>query len=667
MEFDREGKILALTDKAVNHCYSMIASNSIESFSIQELSSIQKDTSIEFEKKLYSTNGRTSVLKEKYTLGDKSISLDILIESAYPFWTQDIITKIQYEVSKQTRFWTAWSDPFQKNSGWHDPRVFLPFSNKLWEYSNLSHYTPEKGNFISIPIATIAEINTDNALSIYLSPKDKIFQLYLDTDKNGELCFIRRGNRLGGGKQVSFSLDFGFHEADWRGGLRYYTEKYPEYFDPKNTKANEMAGCGAYSGYEGEIDSEKLSKMGFRINWKLSDDFPWMGMFLPPVKSKEEKWKRSCDEPNPSGKSEYTSCEQMNEYAIQMKKFGFYVLNYFNVTEFGKNKNASEWNKEFPEEEIWKNPIQFLKRYFPNAVLDPKLRTFYGAYVMDSGEEGYRDFLIEQAKRHIEMLPDTDGICIDRLDWLRYFNPNADDGVSMHQNKITRSLVESWNTLIERLASILHEKGKVIFTNPMTMRLDLYKEVDGFYSEHGESGPGLNSLAWIGMRKTSLTWTCMWWYIPTYKLKPDPDSFFQRHLLMGVFPTAPYPFNNHALRPNAKTDQYYLDYGPMLLALRGKKWVLAPHCVVCEDPKVKVNLFETLEGYALPVTFAFHRKEVEVWIQNLPDLKTFEATVCYPAKEVKRIETIVQENKILIRVPIVRGCALIKLKKKRLQ
>ena len=127
MEFDREGKILALTDKAVNHCYSMIASNSIESFSIQELSSIQKDTSIEFEKKLYSTNGRTSVLKEKYTLGDKSISLDILIESAYPFWTQDIITKIQYEVSKQTRFWTAWSDPFQKNSGWHDPRVFLPF------------------------------------------------------------------------------------------------------------------------------------------------------------------------------------------------------------------------------------------------------------------------------------------------------------------------------------------------------------------------------------------------------------------------------------------------------------------------------------------------------------------------------------------------------------
>ena len=46
-----------------------------------------------------------------------------------------------------------------------------------------------------------------------------------------------------------------------------------------------------------------------------------------------------------------------------------------------------------------------------------------------------------------------------------------------------------------------------------------------------------------------------------------------------------------------------LDYGPLLDAMRGKKWVLAPHCVESILPQVKVNLFEVPGGYALPVTF----------------------------------------------------------------
>ncbi len=51
-----------------------------------------------------------------------------------------------------------------------------------------------------------------------------------------------------------------------------------------------------------------------------------MGMFLPPV-SRDIEWKRL------GGGN--MSIRKMNAYAASMKEKGFYVLNYFNITEFG--------------------------------------------------------------------------------------------------------------------------------------------------------------------------------------------------------------------------------------------------------------------------------------------------------------------------------------------
>ena len=90
-------------------------------------------------------------------------------------------------------------------------------------------------------------------------------------------------------------MDLIAHEADWRGGLRWLVARYPQFVEPPNPLADGLAGCGAYSGDENPIDAAKLRKMAFRINWKLSDDFPYMGMFIPPVKDADESWERSCD------------------------------------------------------------------------------------------------------------------------------------------------------------------------------------------------------------------------------------------------------------------------------------------------------------------------------------------------------------------------------------
>ena len=82
---------------------------------------------------------------------------------------------------------------------------------------------------------------------------------------------------------LKFSYDIVIHEADWRGGLRWMSSTYPEYFNPVNSVADEMAGTGGYSDSDVDFDVEKMKKMSFSVNWRASFDFPYMGMFIPPV------------------------------------------------------------------------------------------------------------------------------------------------------------------------------------------------------------------------------------------------------------------------------------------------------------------------------------------------------------------------------------------------
>ena len=133
-----------------------------------------------------------------------------------------------------------------------------------------------------------------------------------------------------------------------------------------------------------------------------------------------------------------------------MRQLGFYVLSYFNVNEFGAHVT---WplppRKAVRDEDLWKDCHDFLGVKLPSAILRipehsplkalagsiyPRSRpggcyfTWEDGIVMDCGDTAYRDFLLDQARRHIELLPPSSGICIDRLDWMRLYNDRADDG-----------------------------------------------------------------------------------------------------------------------------------------------------------------------------------------------------------------------------------------------
>ena len=55
---------------------------------------------------------------------------------------------------------------------------------------------------------------------------------------------------------------------------------------------------------------------------------------------------------------------------------------------------------------------------------------------------------------------------------------------------------------------------------------------------------------------------------------PDPDAYFQRNLYMGAFVTVPFPGNDHTITPDAAIEKYYLDYGMLLNALKGREWLV---------------------------------------------------------------------------------------------
>jgi len=322
----------------------------------------------EFSRQVTDAQNHSATVTDRFTPTKNSLRWEVAIVSDDTPWSTAIETRLQYPATAATRFWTAWSDPEHRNDGWRDPLVVRPFSNTTWPYSNLTHGDPSHGDFISLPVVSVVEPDKDTGWSVVQSPANFTLEMWLRTSAAGAIQFTRNKHRLGVGKPVRFAMDLVAHEADWRGGLRWMTARYPEFFNPPNPLANQMAGCGAYSGDENPIDVAKFKKMAFRINWKLSDDFAYMGMFIPPVKDVDEKWERSCDEKAPSNKPRTTSCRQLNDYARYMKTNGFYVLNYFNVTEFGKNMGGAP-TKKAGDPELWKDPRAFLTTQLPAGIL----------------------------------------------------------------------------------------------------------------------------------------------------------------------------------------------------------------------------------------------------------------------------------------------------------
>ena len=610
-------------------------------------------------------SGQRAIVMDRFLPAKDSVRWEVEIRGEGAPWSTGIETSLRWPTNT-AQFWTAWDDPEQRADSWHDPLALRPFvTTRLWygtphwdEVHPQTGYHPGFGHRFVIPILTLAEPRNDLGLSLVLSPEDALLEMSLTAHKDGAFTFRRNDHRISRTNTVRFAMDLVAQEADWRAGLGWMTRHYAAFFNPPNPRVREVAGLGAYSDWEGALDSAKLKRMGFQVNWKASYDFPYMGMFLPPI-SDDERYPRLV-------KGNTTSIQQLSDYSTRMRRMGFHVLNYFNVTEFGATRGMpNEPDPSLAPADRWKNVHNFMRDEVADGVLlDLKGRSYpswEGCVAMDCGGPKYHAFLLSQARRHIEKLPDSDGICIDRMDWLRFYNFHADDGQSWRHDQPCRSLYSSWRELMSEMGRMFHAADKVIFVNALVNRLELLRHVDGIYHEFGHAPDDLNGAALACVRKPCIAWT------PNENtLKPDPDAYFQRHLYLGVYPTAPLPENDHTIRPSAWADLRYLDYGPLFDALRGRIWVLQPHVISVQNGMAKANLFAVPGGYVVPVTFGGQAEHVVVQLNHLLNLRSDGVAplcqVLQPGSEKSNpVPARFQDEQLILHVPLQRGCAMVRI------
>jgi hypothetical protein len=541
---------------------------------------------------------------------------------------------------------------------------------------------PIFGDVFCIPLATVVEEENDVGMSIALSPEDILLDMTMETTAAGGIKFSRLFRRISGQSPVDYSMDLTAHEPDWRGGLRWMTERYPEYFNPPLAGAGELGGTGAYSSFEGDLDAEKFKRMAFTVNWKADFDYPYQGMWMPPVPD-GQKWPRLkawTDEPRfYLGTS--TSVPQMAEYSRKMRQAGFHVLNYYNAAEFGAHiiYPSPPFRRSPSDPDFWKDPNDFLYGNLSDAIVfhsEKAPREFqlqegdsgapgpvrvdwpWDDVILDCGEPSWQDFLLDQARKLIQKIPDSSGICIDRLDYLRLYNFRRDDGVSWYDGP-ARSLVSSWKDFVEKLGPLQHNAGQALFVDNHVKRLDILRQVDGIFEEFSDFGPSKNLTALLGVFKPTIGWVS-----EAGKFKPDADTFMQRFLYLGTFPMAPFPQNDHCILSGRDADKIYMDYGPLFEAMRGRKWVLLPRVIGIDRGDAKANLFKVPSGYVIPVTFAT-AAGATLTLRGIPEIlagKKFRCEVIHPEEsEWKECPFREKGSAMTLDVPLSRGCAMVRL------
>jgi len=669
------------------------------------------DGGMKFIKTLFHEKGkRTLTLVEQFTPTATSIRWEIEIKDSGKNWSTSIQTQLQYPdtVKQNVKFWTAWAEPRREIAGrmneeqlvasgikvgnnaggtWADPLIPVPIGNAYFWYGAppyrygstgipYSPYGDAAARTFCIPIATLVEPGSGIGLSLVLSPEDFMLEMIMKTTEEGKVTFTRYQHRLGQGKPVRFAMDLVAHQADWREGLGWMTQRYGQFFDPPNPRAHQIAGTGAYSNGDQDFDVEKMKAMGFMVNWRASLDFPYMGMFLPPVDD-NVSWPRFIERYEHEIGNRTTSIGKMRDYAHKMRQLGFHVLSYFNVFEFGTRVVFPAPPRKIKSDaDLWKNCNDFLYAKLADAiVITPQgekahngsygptrpglpYHTWGNAVILDPSEPVYQEFLLEQARRHIEKLPDASGFCIDRLDWLRLYNHQRDDGLSWFGGQAVRSLTYSWHDLMSKLGPLVHKADKVIYCNNHVKRLETLRHIDGLFDEFTTSGPALNITSLLGTRKPVLGWTGTKGRLS--------DEFFQKFLYMGVFPMCPFPGNNHSLLPNPSVDKSHLDFGPLMIAMRGKKWVLEPHVVSVPKGNAKANIFEVPSGFIAPVVYAGDAKNVKVVLRSKKIAnEKYTIQALHPGtKKPAAVVTTKKGNSLILDVPVHRGCAMVQMLRK---
>jgi hypothetical protein len=123
----------------------------------------------------------------------------------------------------------------------------------------------------------------------------------------------------------------------------------------------------------------------------------------------------------------------------------------------------------------------------------------------------------------------------------------------------------------------------------------------------------------------------------------------------------PFPGNDHSLQPGKWVDKQYLDYGPLMIAMRGRKWVLEPYAVSVPQGNAKANIFEVPGGFVVPVVYAGDARNVKVILRSKRVVNDKLAVYAiHPGTDKPAaVRAFKGRDNLILDVPGKRGCAMV--------
>ena len=529
---------------------------------------------------------------------------------------------------------TRWSDTF--------PLETRPLSPKAVTYAY--GVSGPAGSTIddvtTIPMVSVFPYRT-TGFTVALSLDDILSEeVYLIAGDEG-VSFERKFLRVDPGLTRRFSCRLKAHPngSGWRSGLRFVRDTFTSVFAPKVSEEtiSAMEGLGSYSWNITGIATEenRLKSMGYGLQYDLSGVYmPYDGLFSPYVDGKDEEWsplgvlQRECGEgcpQNPGLPDRPASYDLIEKEYGAIQKAGFHGVSYFDIGNWGYNVNLTLGNlldfdlvdikeceygsgerpdgslapcgssgTQFLVNELMESLVREYYTEWSGEVKQPYGGDWVGVTVNDPGVKAFQDILVEQIQQHIDHIENFEGIAVDRHDYAAIYNYNRDDGHSFLPGvgKVS-SLRAGYRETLRRMADLLHDVSNggehIIMMNCNDgCRMDLLESADGTFSEFAI----INGVAWAGIMHPSILWT----YDLSNRTDAELDDYFQQHLLMSVYPSAPAPGNDHMIATfldgySEQIERHYVDYGPLFDAMNGARWFLEtdePAVVVWDGGKEEV-------------------------------------------------------------------------------
>ena len=479
-------------------------------------------------------------------------------------------------------------DLFQRTGQWGADITLV--KHRLFEYGG------RLPNITVIPAATIFDPEKDYGVT-FLEPLDvpkSLIQFFFLPEKpEFSFVIVNRQLRLGPHIDAYACVLLKEHEGDWRPGLRWILNKYPEYFE---------AECKSIFRFEGSMLCDYINPPQRIERWlreglkwqEIHFHFPFYGLYAP----KKKEWMsvtsiEAASQLNLKRLSRLgrrgpiydapvykVSEKEIKSYIDLLHQKGVAAFMYYQMFECNRDYAEKNFKESIVTDESGRFRPGWMYTYLMNP--DPKYRWF--------------KHLLQQVEGLLAKYPNCDGLFLDRADY-RELDFSHDDGVTMVGNKPCHMIGFGFQKAMEQIADILHRRGKAIWTNGPTS-IEATKHIDGVMAE--------GHPFWL----KTLQYLCL--VRPLIFLPLGDDASYkprmtERNLKLclevGAYPHVTPLQPEEYLKKNIFLFDLYL---PLLRFLNGRRWVLTAHALKLPK-RFGGNIFQTPDGHYVVTLVSWDR------------------------------------------------------------